>query len=81
MKKKNEFNKSSFGSYYPVVDISPYSKVDNKRLSNLNLFLNILKAALEIREKDNIKSWRDIGANGEFLYYLCNSLINVNFMG
>ena len=81
--KKNEFNKSSFGSYNPVVDISPYSKVNDKRLANPKfIFRYILKVALKNREKDNITSWRDIGcANGEFLYYLCNSFTNCKFYG
>lgn len=79
----DSYNKSRFGSYHPVAELSPYAIANSDRLNNTKfVFRFILDKVEELRPGATNVSWTDVGcANGEFLFYLSNQKLEWNFTG
>ena len=75
------YNKKQGGKYLPLPSISPYSKIDKKRLKNPKFTFRITERLVNSIFKKP-KRWLDIGcAHGELIYYLMNIYKNTKFIG
>ena len=82
MKKKIKLlNKSVSGAYAVIPSLSPYSKINKKRISNTKFTYRKTNQYVNDVFK-NPKKWLDVGcANGEFIYYLADLWSETKFTG
>lgn len=76
------YNESEHGSYAPIVELSPYAKIDKDRIINTKFIFKKCNEYIKKHFNNNVNTFLDIGCgNGELIYFLSKIWKNSKFTG